>query len=165
MRKIFILFMAIVALAATSPAFAAKKSIMELPPYERAVLIIKHHETLHDSRRHWPYLGYGHRKLPGEKYFRGYKMSEREADMLLRKDLNKFIGIFNDLKPMDALLMGVLSYNIGPGAVKKSSVYRKLKAGDRNIYKAYTAHCKYKGRFHKGLYKRRCQELAALFIP
>ena len=165
MRKIFILFMAIVALAATSPAFAAKKSIMELPPYERAVLIIKHHETLHDSRRHWPYLGYGHRKLPGEKYFRGYKMSEREADMLLRKDLNKFIGIFNDLRPMDALLMGVLSYNIGPGAVKKSTVYRKLKAGDRNIFKAYTAHCKYKGRFHKGLYKRRCQELAALFIP
>ena len=165
MRKILILFMAIVALAVTSPAFAAKKSIMELPPYERAVLIIKHHETLHDSRRHWPYLGYGHRKLPGEKYFRGYKMSEREADMLLRKDLNKFIGIFNDLRPMDALLMGVLSYNIGPGAVKKSTVYRKLKAGDRNIYKAYTAHCKYKGRFHKGLYKRRCQELAALFIP
>lgn len=165
MRKILILFMAIVALAATSPAFAAKKSIMELPPYERAVLIIKHHETLHDSRRHWPYLGYGHRKLPGEKYFRGYKMSEREADMLLRKDLNKFIGIFNDLKPMDALLMGVLSYNIGPGAVKKSSVYLKLKAGDRNIFKAYTVHCKYKGRFHKGLYKRRCQELAALFIP
>ena len=157
--------MAIVALTATSPAFAAKKSITELPPYERAVLIIKHHETLHDSRRHWPYLGYGHRKLPGEKYFRGYKMSEREADMLLRKDLNKFIGIFNDLKPMDALLMGVLSYNIGPGAVKKSSVYRKLKAGDRNIFKAYTAHCKYKGRFHKGLYKRRCQEFAALFIP
>lgn len=165
MRKILILLMAIVALAATSPAFAAKKSIMELPLYERAVLIIKHHETLHDSRRHWPYLGYGHRKLPGEKYFRGYKMSEREADMLLRKDLNKFIGIFNDLKPMDALLMGVLSYNIGPGAVKKSSVYRKLKAGDRNIFKAYTAHCKYKGRFHKGLYTRRCQELAALFIP
>ena len=45
---------------------------------------------------------------------------------------------------MDALLLGVLSYNIGPGAVMKSSVYRKLKAGDRNIFKSYTAHCKYK---------------------
>ena len=155
--------MAIVAFTATSPAFAAKKSIMELPPYERAVLIIKHHETLHDSRRHWPYLGYGHRKLPGEKYFRGYKMSEREADALLRKDLNKFIGIFNDLKPMDALLLGVLSYNIGPGAVKKSSVYRKLKAGDRNIFKAYTAHCRYKGKFHKQLHQRRIMEFMVLF--
>ncbi|WP_290396798.1 lysozyme [uncultured Duncaniella sp.] len=163
MRKILIFLMAIVAFTATSPAFAAKKSIMELPPYERAVLIIKHHETLHDSRRHWPYLGYGHRKLPGEKYFRGYKMSEREADALLRKDLNKFIGIFNDLEPRDALLLGVLSYNIGPGAVKKSSVYRKLKAGDRNIFKAYTAHCRYKGKFHKQLHQRRIMEFMVLF--
>lgn len=47
----------------------------------------------------------------------------------------------------------------------KSSVYRKLKAGDRNIFKSYTAHCKYKGKFHKGLYKRRCQEFAALYVP
>lgn len=163
MKKILIFLMAIVAFTATSPVFAAKKSIMELPPYERAVLIIKHYETLHDSRRHWPYLGYGHRKLPGEKYFRGYKMSEREADALLRKDLNKFIGIFNDLEPRDALLLGVLSYNIGPGAVKKSSVYRKLKAGDRNIFKAYTAHCRYKGKFHKQLHQRRIMEFMILF--
>lgn len=60
-------------------------------------------------------------------------------------------------------ILGVLSYNIGPGAVKKSSVYRKLKAGDRDVFKSYTAHCKYKGKFHRGLYKRRCQEFAALF--
>ena len=165
MKRILIFLMALVTLAVTTPAFAAKRSIMELPPYERAVLIIKHHETLHDSRTCWPYIGYGHRKLPGEKYFRGYKMSEREADALLRKDLNKFIAIFSDLKPSDALLMGVLSYNIGPGAVKKSTVYRKLKSGNRNIFKSYTSHCRYKGKFHQGLYKRRCQEFVALFTP
>lgn len=165
MKKLLIFLMAIVTLAVTTPTLAAKPSIMELPPYERAVLIIKHHETLHDSRKHWPYLGYGHRKLPGDKYFRGYKMSEREADALLRKDLNKFIAIFSDLKPSDALLMGVLSYNIGPGAVKKSSVYRKLKAGDRDIFKSYTSHCRYKGKWHKGLYTRRLTEIAALFVP
>ena len=92
-------------------------------------------------------------------------MHEREADALLRKDLNKFIALFNEFKPMDALLLGVLSYNIGPGAVMKSSVYRKLKAGDRNIFKSYTAHCRYKGKKHKGLYTRRLTEFAALFIP
>ena len=119
MKKLLIFLMALEVLAVTTPTFAAKRSIMELPPYERAVLIIKHYETLHDTRKHWPYLGYGHRKQPGEKYFRGYKMSEQEADALLRKDLNKFIAIFSDLKPSDALLLGVLSYNIGPGAVKK----------------------------------------------
>ena len=177
MKKLLIFLMALVSLAVTTPAFAASsrsafgaqqrknRSIMDLPPYERAVLIIKLHETLHDSRKHWPYLGYGHRKLPGEKYFRGYKMSEQEADALLRKDLNKFIALFVGFKPMDALLLGVLSYNIGPWAVMKSSVYSKLKAGDRNIFKSYVAHCKYKGRFHKGLYKRRCQEFVALYVP
>ena len=165
MKRILIFLMALVTLAVTTPTFAAKRSIMDLPPYERAVLIIKHHETLHDSRKHWPYLGYGHRKLPGEKYFRGYKMGELEADALLRKDLNKFIALFSDFKKSDALLLGVLSYNIGPGAVKKSSVYRKLKAGDRNIFKSYTSHCRYKGKFHRGLHTRRCQEFAALFVP
>ena len=42
---------------------------------------------------------------PGEKYFRGYKMGETEAEALLRKDLNKFIALFADFKPMDALLL------------------------------------------------------------
>ncbi len=166
MRKLLILLMAIATLAVTSPpALAAKRNIMDLPPFERAILIIKHHETLHDSRRHWPYLGYGHRKLPGERYFKGYRMSENEADALLRKDLKKFVALFNDLSPADALLLGVLSYNIGPGAVKKSSVYKKLKSGNRDIFKSYTSHCRYKGKFHKGLFKRRQMELAALFIP
>ena len=94
-------------------------------------------------------------------------MNEREADALLRKDPPaSFIALFCRIQTDGrALLLGVLSYNIGPGAVMKSSVYRKLKAGDRNIFKSYTAHCKYKGKFHKGLYKRRCQEFAALYVP
>lgn len=118
---------------------------MELTIFERAVLIIKKFETLHDSRRHWPYLGYGHRKLPGEKYFRGYKMSEREADALLREDLRKFCSLYRDTGK-DSVLLGALAYNIGPGAVNKSSVYKMLKSGSRNIFKAYTSHCHYKGK-------------------
>lgn len=41
MKKLLIFLMAIVALTATSPAFAAKRSIMELPLFERAVLIME----------------------------------------------------------------------------------------------------------------------------
>ena len=137
---------------------------MELPLFERAVLIIKKFETLHDSRRHWPYLGYGHRNLPGEKYYKGYTMSEREADALLRKDLQKFCALYRDMGK-DSILLGALAYNIGPGAVNKSSVYKMLKSGNRNIFKAYTLHCHYKGKWHKGLYNRRLTELAALFLP
>ena len=54
MKRILIFLMAIVTLAVTSPAFAAKRSIMELPLFERAVLIIKKFETLHKPK-HWPY--------------------------------------------------------------------------------------------------------------
>ncbi len=163
MKKLLLMFLALLTVLVGNAA-GRKINIMDLPPFERAVIIIKKFETLHDSHRHWPYLGYGHRKLPGEKYYKGYRMSEKEADVLLRKDLRKFIAVFKDLPPNDALLLGVLSYNIGPGAVKKSSVYRKLKAGTRDIFKSYTSHCRYKGKFHKQLYQRRLTEFTALFV-
>ena len=116
MKKILILFVALFSIVGTMSGNAAsrrtapareqktKRSIMELPLFERAVLIIKKFETLHDSRRHWPYLGYGHRNLPGEKYYKGYTMSEREADALLRKDLRKFCALYRDMGK-DSLLL------------------------------------------------------------
>lgn len=163
MRKILIFFMAIVALSATSPAFAAKRSIMELPLFERAVLIIKHFETLHKPR-HWPYVGYGHQVQPGEPYRRGVQLTEKQADALLRKDLRKFVSLYKAYGK-DALLLGVLAYNCGPGVVNKSTVLKKLKYGNRDIFKSYTAHCRYKGKFHKQLHQRRLTEFAALFFP
>ena len=80
-----------------------------------------------------------------------------QADALLRKDLAKFYALYYQYSK-DSVLLGALAYNCGPGVVNKSTVLKKLKRGDRNIFKSYTAHCKYKGRFHKGLYKRRCQK-------
>ena len=141
-----------------------KVNIMSLPPFERAVIIIKKYETMHHPK-HWPYVGYGHCVQPGEPYRRGCQLTEAQADALLRKDLKKFIAIFAGFSDSDALLLGILSYNIGPGAVQKSSVYRKLKSGDRNIFKSYTSHCRYKGKWHKGLHSRRLTEFAALYIP
>ena len=155
--------MAIVALTATSPAFATKRSIMELPLFERAVLIIKHFETLHQLK-HRPYYGYGHRILPGERFPQSRPLTESEADALLRKDLKKFCAMYSKYGK-DSILLGTLAYNIGPGAVNKSSVLKKLNSGNRDIFKPYTSHCRYKGKWHKGLYTRRCMEIAALFIP
>ncbi len=175
MKRILIFLMAIVTLAVTSPAFAASsrsafgaqqrknRSIMELPLFERAVLIIKKFETLHKPK-HWPYVGYGHQVQPGEPYRRGCQLSEAQADALLRKDLAKFCALYSQYGK-DSVLLGALAYNCGPGVVNKSSILKKLKSGDRNIFKAYTSHCRYKGKRHKGLYNRRLTELAALFIP
>lgn len=155
--------MAIVTVAVTSPAFATKRSIMELPLFERAVLIIKKFETLHKPK-HWPYVGYGHQVQPGEPYRRGVQLTEAQADALLRKDLAKFCSLYSQYGK-DSVLLGALAYNCGPGVVNKSSILKKLKSGDRNIFKAYTSHCRYKGKRHKGLYNRRLTELVALFIP
>ncbi len=163
MKRILIFLMAIVTLAVTSPAFAAKRSIMELPLFERAVQIIKKFETLHKPK-HWPYVGYGHQVQPGEPYRRGVQLTEAQADALLRKDLAKFCSLYSQYGK-DSVLLGALAYNCGPGVVNKSSILKKLKSGDRNIFKAYTSHCRYKGKRHKGLYTRRLTELAALFIP
>lgn len=54
MKKLMLFFMALLTLVAATPAANAKRSIMELPPFERAVLIIKKFETLHKPK-HWPY--------------------------------------------------------------------------------------------------------------
>lgn len=163
MKRILIFLMAIVTFSVTSPAFAAKRSIMELPLFERAVLIIKKFETLHQLK-HRPYYGYGHRILPGEHFPQYRPLTENEADALLRKDLKKFCAMYSEYG-RDSVLLGTLAYNIGPGAVNKSTVIKKLKAGDRNIIKSYVSHCCYKGKPHAGLRKRRITELAALFIP
>ena len=136
---------------------------MELPLFERAVLIIKKFETLHKPK-HWPYVGYGHQVQPGEPYRRGCQLTEAQADALLRKDLRKFCALYRDLGK-DSILLGALAYNIGPGAVNKSRVYKMLKSGNRNIFKAYTSQCHYKGKWHRGLYTRRCTEIATLFMP
>ncbi len=157
------LFVALLTLAAATPAAHAKRSIMELPLFERAVLIIKKFETLHKPK-HWPTIGFGHVVQRGEPYRKGIQLTERQADALLRKDLRKFVSLYKHMGERNAILLGTLAYNIGPGAVNKSSVYRKLKNGNRDIYKEYTAHCHYKGKFHKQLYIRRKTEIVLLFL-
>ena len=126
------------------------------------ILIIKKFETLHKPK-HWPTIGFGHVVQRGELYRKGIQLTERQADALLRKDLRKFVSLYKHMGERNAILLGTLAYNIGPGAVNRSTVYKKLKCGDTNIYKEYTSHCHYKGKFHNGLYKRRLQELLVLF--
>ncbi len=162
MRKLLMFFVAMLTLAAATPTAHAKRSIMELPLFERAVLIIKKYETLHRPC-HWPTIGFGHVVQPGEPYRRGVQLSERQADALLRKDLMKFVSLYKHMGMPNAILLGTLAYNIGPGAVNRSTVYKKLKRGDRNIYKEYTAHCHYKGKWHRQLHQRRMTEYIALF--
>ena len=49
--------------------------------------------------------------------------------------------------------------------IPKSTLIRKLEAGDRNIYREYIAFCNYKRKRHAMLLKRRKAEFALLYIP
>lgn len=160
MKKLLLIFLALLTVMVGNAA-GRRINIMDLPPFERAVVIIKKFETLHKPK-HWPYVGYGHQVQPGEPYRRGVQLTEKQADALLRKDLRKFVSLYKAYGKA-SLLLGVLAYNCGPGVVNKSTVLKKLKSGNRDIFKSYTAHCRYKGKFHTQLHQRRLTEFAALF--
>lgn len=150
-------------LSLQSPAeTVAKEAKAADSDFEKAVELIKKYEGLHQSR-HWPLVGYGHKVLPGEKYSRSRPLGQAEAEALLRKDLLKNCAVFREFGA-DSLILGVLAYNIGSGAALRSSVARKLKAGDRDIYSSYVAHSKYRGKTHTQIKNRRIEEFETLFI-
>lgn len=97
-------------------------------------------------------------------------MTKRQADALLRKDLRKFCAMFRKFGK-DSVLLGTLAFNVGPAKLlgskrySKSTLIRKLEAGDRDIYREYIAFCNYKGKRHAMLLKRRKMEFALLYIP
>ena len=133
-----------------------------LSDFDRAVEIIKKYEGLHQPK-HWPLVGYGHKVMAGEKFSRSKTMSEADADALLRKDLLKNCAVFRSFGA-DSLLLGVLAYNIGSGATMKSSIVRKLKEGNRDIYDIYVSYSKYRGKTLSQLKRRRIEEFETLFI-
>ena len=144
-----------------------RNSLLSLPPFERAVVCIKYFEGLHEFKDA-PYVGYGHQLLPGEHFTAA--MTERQADSLLRADLMKRLMMFKDYGK-DALLLAVLSYNVGAGRLlgygkhPKSQLLRKIESGDRNFYREFVSFCRYKGKVLRGLVKRRKVEFALFYIP
>ena len=138
-----------------------------LSRFERAVRCVKYFEGWHGRDRH-PYVGYGHRLMKGERFT--VNMTERQADSLLRADLLSRYALFRRFGK-DALLLTVLSYNIGTGTLlggrnrPKSRLIRKLERGDRNILSEYLSFCRYKGRVLPGLLKRRRVEFVLFYIP
>ena len=140
--------------------------LADLPPFERAVVVVKYFEGLH-GKGCYPYVGYGHRLQPGEHF--SSNMTEQQADSLLRADLWKCFVHFKEYGK-DALLLTLLAYNVGVGRLlgygkhPKSKLLRKIEAGDRNFYWEYVSFCRYKGKVLNGLVKRRKVEFALFFI-
>lgn len=163
MKKLHLLI--ILFIAGLGLGFAVSQSETEprkVPTFEDAIAIIKKYEGL-SGPSHWPFVGYGHKVMPGEKFTKGKKLTEAEADALARKDYAKLCAKYRDFGA-DSLLLAALAYNCGPGVVAKSSVLSKLKAGNRDIETSYIAHSRYRGKQLSQLKRRRQEELATLFV-
>ena len=141
-------------------ANGAKKLYSE--EFEKAVTVIKKYEGLHKNKGQL--IGYGHKVIKGDKYKRGANLTEAQADALLRDDLAKLCAKYRSFGK-DSLLLSALAYNCGIGVVAKSSVYKNLKNGNRDIKASYLAHSKYRGRTLSQLKRRRAEEYETLFIP
>lgn len=142
-------------------------TIFELPPFERAVCCIKYYEGLH-RKKDYPYVGYGHRLRPGERY--SSEMTATESESLLRKDLKELCSLFRPYGK-DSLLLAALAYNIGTfkllglkGKYPKSIILKKLDSGDRNIKNDYVMkYCHWRGKKIASIERRRYAEFMLLF--
>lgn len=128
-------------------------------PFDVAVECIKRYESLHTEKHH-PYVGYGHRLMPGECF--PANMSEKNADSLLRVDLLKRCKTFRQFG-CDSLLLAVLAYNVGESRVLNSRVVQKLKAGCRDIRAEYIGFRLINGRVSLALERRRKEEINLLY--
>lgn len=134
--------------------------------FEEAVKIIKEYEGWH-SKQHYPYVGYGHKVLKGEKL--DHTISEEVATELVRKDLKQKCAVFREYGN-DSLLLGVLAYNVGEyklmhtNGSPKSSLLKKLKEGNRDVYADYVSYKKAGGRTIPNIERRRIKEFQTLFI-
>lgn len=134
--------------------------------FDKAVSCIKEHEGWHGN--HLPYVGYGHKLLPGETFTPD--MTKVQADSLLRADLMKLCRMCSRFGK-DALLVATLSYNVGYyrlvgyGKIPKSRLIQKLEAGDRDIYNEYVSFRCYKEKVVPSIERRRKVEFSILFIP
>ncbi|MDC1812099.1 hypothetical protein POZ03_16695 [Bacteroides uniformis] len=149
--------------ASTGPP-QSPQIIIETDMFEEAVRLIKQYEGWHNN--HYPYVGYGHRIIAGEKF--GSDISEEFADSLLRNDLKQKCAIFKRFGK-DSLLLGTLSYNVGEyrllGYKKKpkSSLIQKLESGNRDIEQDYLSYRIFNGKVLLSLEKRRKAEFDLLF--
>lgn len=141
-------------------ASAQSHGIYRLSPFERSMATIKYFEGLHQASDA-PYVGYGHRLLPGEHY--RLPLSHKQADALLRRDLRKLCKMFEGYGKY-SLLLATLAYNVGYGTLignshrPKSLLVQKIERGDKDIYQDYISFCRYKGKVVSSIRRRRMVE-------
>ncbi len=140
--------------------------IFALPSFERAVRCIKYYEGWHDIKRNYPYIGWGHRILPYEKFKKN--LTYQQVDSLLRSDLRNLCSLFRKYDK-DSLLLAVLAYNVGPYKIlgnrrfSKSRLLHMIELGRRDFRQEYLDFCRYQKRKSTSIRRRRQMELLLLY--
>lgn len=172
--RMFVIILLVSAVAAvygqerhgTETGTAPQLSIYKLPPLERAIRCTKYYEGWHGEKKHWPYVGWGHKVLPGERFTND--ITKAQGDSILRADMMKLCRLFSRFG-RDSTLLSCLAYQVGPYRLlgskdlPKSKLIQKLEAGNRDIYKEYISFRCYKGRVIPSIEKRRKVEYMLLF--
>ena len=86
----------------------AQLSIYKLPPLERAIRCTKYYEGWHGEKKHWPYVGWGHKVLPGESFTND--ITKAQGDSILRADMMKLCRLFSRFG-RDSLILSEISDN------------------------------------------------------
>lgn len=172
-KKIFV-FMLIMSVLTTvygqekhrTKLIPTKLSIYRLPPLERAISCIKFAEDWHGEKKHWPYVGWGHKVLPYERFTND--ITKTQGDSILRADMRKLCRLFRKFG-RDSTLLSCLAYQVGAFRLlgnrdlPKSKLIQKLEAGDRDIYKEYISFRCYRGKVIPSIERRRKVEYMLLF--
>jgi len=114
-----------------------------------------------------PTIGYGHLIKPGENFHTG--ITEKKAELMLASDLiatedavKRLVNVMLIQGQFDALVS--LVFNIGAGQFQKSTLLRKLNAGDlAGATDEFIRWNKAGGRVAEGLQRRRVEEREVFF--
>lgn len=117
-------------------------------------------------------IGYGHTTAAGPPAVKkGMKITDKDATEILVNDLKKFeaaVAKGLTVKATDNQFSAMVSlcFNIGPGNFAKSSVLRKLNAGDiKGAADSFLLWNKAAGKVMKGLTNRREEERKLFLTP
>lgn len=149
------------AASAKAQTKAAIENTAAKSDFDKAVELIMKYEGLH--KNHGNLVGYGHKIVKGDPYKANQNLTKAQAEKLLRKDLAKLCETYRSFGK-DSLLLSALAYNCGTGMVERSSLFKKLQAGDRNIKNIYLSYCKANGKTLSQLKRRRIEEFETLFV-
>lgn len=121
-----------------------------------------------------PTVGYGHTDMSGPPYFRdtkGKTFTKAEARAMLRRDLAKYeaavrASVTVPLTDNQFSALVSFTYNLGPGNLRKSTLLRKLNAGNyAGAAGEFRRWNKAGGKVYRGLTRRRKAERDLFLTP